>query len=200
MVVGVVHMGAQRASLRQRVATVVAAAVFASGFGFAVAAATPAPAAAYTPPYESVEQYYLKLLNCTRTGGWVKSDGSCVGYGSGKYSAYVRPLGVSSGLSSVARKWAKRLAIANACKHGDFRARLLAAGYTSYTYGENIGCRNGESSTKVAVLKSHLAFQSEKSYGGGHWKNIKNKRYKWVGIGVWRDSGRTRLVTDFYSW
>ena len=36
--------------------------------------------------------------------------------------------------------------------------------------------------------------------GGGHWKNIKNPRFKWVGIGVRRDGTRTRLVTDFYSW
>jgi uncharacterized protein YkwD len=29
---------------------------------------------------------------------------------------------------------------------------------------------------------------------------MKNPKFKYVGIGVWRDSGRTRLVTDFYSW
>ena len=195
-----VQIGAQRASLRQRVAVVVSATLLASLFGFAVAAATPAPAMAATPPWYEVETYYLGLVNCTRTGGWVRSDGTCAGYGSGKYSRYVAPLKRSSGLSSVSRRWAKRLAVYDRCAHGDVRARLLAAGYTSWTWGENIGCRDGYSTAKKAVLLSHLNFQAEKSTGGGHWKNIKNPKFKYIGIGVWRDSGRTRLVTDFYSW
>ena len=86
MVVGVVRIGAQRASLQQRLSVVLAGTFFATVFGFAVAAAGPAPAQAYTPPFYSVELYYLKLVNCTRTGGWVLSDGSCKGYGSGRYS------------------------------------------------------------------------------------------------------------------
>jgi hypothetical protein len=200
MVVGVVRIGAQRASLQQRLSVVLAGTFFATVFGFAVAAASPAPAQAYTPPYYAVELYYLKLVNCTRTGGWVLSDGSCKGYGSGRYSAYVAPLRLSSGLSSVARIWAKKLNIAGACKHGDAAGRLRAAGYTSGTWGENIGCRDGVSNAHNAVLRSHLSFQAEKSYGGGHWKNIKNPRFKWIGIGVWKGDGRVRLVTDFYRW
>ena len=197
---GVVRIGAQRASLRQRLTAVLAGTIFATVFGFAVGAANPAPAAAYTPPYYTVETYYLKLVNCTRTGGWVLSDGTCKGYGSGRYSAYVPPLKLSSGLSSVARIWAKKLLLANACKHGDPSARLRAAGYTSGTWGENIGCRNSYSNAHKAVLLSHLSFQAEKSTGGGHWKNIKNGRFKYIGIGVWKGYSRVRLVTDFYSW
>ena len=200
MVVGVVRIGAQRASLQQRLTVVLAGTFFATVFGFAVAAASPAPAEAYTPPFYSVELYYLKLVNCTRTGGWVLSDGSCKGYGSGHYSKYVAPLKLSSGLSKVSRVWAKKLAVNNKCKHGDAAGRLRAAGYTSGTWGENIGCRDGYSSAKLAVLLSHRNFQAEKSYGGGHWKNIKNSRFKWIGIGVWKYGGRVRLVTDFYSW
>ena len=200
MIVGVVRIGAQRASLRQRLTAVLAGTFFATAFGFAVGAADPAPAAAYTPPYYAVETYYLKLVNCTRTGGWVLSDGTCKGYGSGRYSAYVPPLKLSSGLSSVARVWAKKLLLADACKHGDAGARLRAAGYTSGTWGENIGCRNGVSNAHYAVLRSHLSFQAEKSTGGGHWKNIKNGRFKYIGIGVWKGNSRVRLVTDFYSW
>ena len=200
MVVGVVRIGAQRASLQQRLTVVLAGTFFATVFGFAVAAASPAPAQAYTPPWYEVELYYLKLVNCTRTGGWVLSDGTCKGYGSGRYSAYVAPLKLSSGLSSVARVWAKKLLLANACRHGDPSARLRAAGYTSGTWGENIGCGNGVSNAHRAVLLSHLRFQAEKSTGGGHWKNIKNARFKYIGIGVWKGSGRVRLVTDFYSW
>jgi hypothetical protein len=198
--VGVVRIGAQRASLQQRLTVVLAGTFFATVFGFAVAAASPAPAEAYTPPYYSVELYYLKLVNCTRTGGWVLSDGTCKGYGSGRYSKYVPPLKLSSGLSSVSRVWAKKLAVNDKCKHGDPGARLRAAGYTSYVWGENIGCRDGYSSAYKAVLLSHRSFQAEKSYGGGHWKNIKNARFKYIGIGVWKYSSRVRLVTDFYSW
>jgi hypothetical protein len=200
MVVGLVRAGAQRASLRQRIAAVVAATFVFSLLGFAVAAATPAPAAAATPTWYDVETYYLKLLNCTRTGGWVLSDGTCKGYGSGHYSKYVAPIGRSSGLSAVSRSWAKRQVVNNDCFHGDVHGRLSAAGYTSWTWGENIGCRDGYSSAKKAVLASHLKYQAEKSTGGGHWKNIKNPKFKWVGIGVWRYGTRTRLVTDFYSW
>ena len=200
MVVGVVRIGAQRASLQQRLTVVLAGTFFATVFGFAVAAASPAPAEAYTPPFYTVETYYLKLVNCTRTGGWVLSDGTCKGYGSGRYSKYVAPLKLSSGLSKVARVWAKKLTINDRCRHGDPAARLRAAGYTSGTWGENIGCRNGVSNAHRAVLWSHLSFQAEKSSGGGHWKNIKNARFKYIGIGVWKAYSRVRLVTDFYSW
>ena len=200
MIVRVVRIGAQRASLRQRLTALLAGTFFATVFGFAVGAANPAPAAAYTPQYYTVETYYLKLVNCTRTGGWVLSDGTCKGYGSGRYSAYVPPLKLSPGLSSVARVWAKKLLLADACKHGDPGARLRAAGYTSGTWGENIGCGNGYSNAHYAVLQSHLRFQAEKSTGGGHWKNIKNGRFKYIGIGVWKGYSRVRLVTDFYSW
>ena len=193
-------MGAQRASLQQRLTLVVAGTFLATLFGFAVAAASPAPAFASDPTYYDVELYYLKLVNCTRTGGWVRSDGSCSGYGSGKYSKYVAPLKLSAGLSNVARPWAKKLAVYALCKHGDPGARLRAAGYTSYKWGENIGCRDGYYNAKTAVLLSHRQFQAEKSTGGGHWKNIKNSLFKYIGIGVWKFHGRVRLVTDFYSW
>jgi len=149
------------------------------------------------------ELYYLSLVNCTRTGGWVLNDGTCRGYGSGRYSAYVAPLRLSAGISDkVARPYAKYLADTNQCSHflrGDPGDRLSRAGYNGYSWGENIGCRNGYRSVKPAILASHLAFQAEKSSNGGHWRNIKNYKFKWVGIGIWKTSGRVRLVTDFYS-
>jgi uncharacterized protein YkwD len=40
--------------------------------------------------------------------------------------------------------------------------------------------------------------QAEKSTNGGHWRNIKNSRYTYIGIGIWRYGSRTRVVTDFY--
>jgi uncharacterized protein YkwD len=48
------------------------------------------------------------------------------------------------------------------------------------------------------VLGSHLFFQSEKSYNGGHYVNMMNAKYDRAGIGVWVSGGRVRLVIDFY--
>lgn len=174
-----------------------ATSLFASLFAFGVSAAAPQSASAATPPWYAVETYYLRLLNCTRTGGWVRTDGSCAGYGSGRYSTYVAPLKRSDGISAVARYWARKIATEGACRHGDPGARLRKAGYRAWTWGENIGCWDLASAYK-SVLASHRAFQAERSSGGGHWKNIKNARFKYVGIGVWKANGHTRLVTDFY--
>lgn len=160
-------------------------------------------ATSITAQWYPEELFILGLTNCTRTGGWVLSDGTCRGYGSGRYSTYVAPLRHSAGISNtVARPYARLLAIRAQCSHfldGDPGSRLRRAGYTGYTWGENIGCRDGYSYARTAVLKSHLNFQAEKSSNGGHWKNIKNPKYKWLGIGVWKYGSRVRLVTDFYS-
>jgi len=154
-------------------------------------------------PWYSVEQYYIGLANCTRTGGWVLSDGTCRGYGSGHYSGYLAPFRISTFISDRdSRPYAKLLATRALCSHtadGDPGYRLRRIGLTHWTWGENIGCRDGYASAKAAVLASHLAFQSEKAANGGHWKNLKNARFSLIGIGIWRYGSRTRLVTDFYG-
>lgn len=196
--------GAQRAShrpaIRPFLIALLAAFVIAPLGAPATAEAAWAPV--YDAPWYKVEVYYLRLVNCTRTGGWVRSDGSCAGYGSGNYSGYVAPLKLGPHLSAkVARPYARLLARRNLCTHsadGDPAYRLRRAGYRNLTWGENIGCRNGYSSIYKAVLASHLNMQAEKSSGGGHWKNIKNARFNYVGIGIWVYSGRTRVVSDFY--
>ncbi len=161
-------------------------------------ASTPAPAAAAgTAPWYSVEVYYLGLVNCTRTGGWVAQNGSCSGYGSGRYSKYVPPLKLNSTLSAASRSWATKLAAANACQHGDPGARIDAAGFNPRTWGENIGCFNSISNVKAAVLAVHRMMQAEKSSNGGHWKNMKNPAFKQIGIGIWVSSSRMRVVNDF---
>jgi len=146
--------------------------------------------------WASVERYYLKLMNCTRTGGWVTSTGACSSPG----GRNVAPLKLSSGISAkVARPYAKLLATRNLCSHfvgGNPGDRLRRAGYTNYTWAENLGCRSGNPTS--AVLASHRFFQSEKSYNGGHYVNLMNSKYDRVGIGVWVSSGRVRLVVDFY--
>jgi uncharacterized protein YkwD len=146
--------------------------------------------------WHSVEVYYLKLMNCTRTGGWVTSTGKCSSPGGRNVAA----LKLDSGISShVSRPYAKLLATHNLCDHfvgGTPGDRLRKAGYTSYRWAENLGCRSGNPYS--AVLGSHRYFQSEKSYSGGHYVNLMNAAYDRVGIGVWVSSGRVRLVVDFY--
>lgn len=144
----------------------------------------------------AVETYYLQLMNCTRTGGIVTSTGSCSSPG----GRNVAPLKLDAGITSkVARPYAKKLAVNNLCTHfsgGNPGDRLRAAGYTSYIWAENLGCRSGNPYS--AVLGSHLFFQSESSYNGGHYVNLMNAKYDRVGIGVWVSGGRVRLVVDFY--
>jgi Big-like domain-containing protein len=151
--------------------------------------------------WPGVERYVLGLVNCIRTGGTLQSDGDCIGYGSGRNGGYARPLTVHAGISTkVARPYARYLAVRAACNHfldGNPGFRLRRSGYTSYRWAENLGCRSGNPYT--AVLGSHLYFQSEKSYGGGHWVNLKNPLYTTVGIGVWVSNGNVRVVTDFYD-
>ena len=144
----------------------------------------------------AVEVYYLKLMNCTRTGGWVTSTGSCSSPGGRSVAALKLDAGISS---KVSRPYAKKLAVNNLCTHfsgGNPGDRLRAAGYTSYKWAENLGCRSGNPYS--AVLGSHLFFQSERSYSGGHYVNLMNSLYDRVGIGVWVSGGRVRLVIDFY--
>jgi uncharacterized protein YkwD len=135
-------------------------------------------------------------MNCTRQGGWVKGGGSCSSPGGRGVAA----LWISSSISDkVSRPYARLLATRNQCSHfigGNPGDRLRRAGFSSYRWAENLGCRSGNPYS--AVLGSHLYFQSEKSYRGGHYVNLMNAAYDRVGLGVWVASGRVRLVVDFY--
>jgi uncharacterized protein YkwD len=146
--------------------------------------------------WAAVETYYLGLMNCTRTGGWVTSSGSCSSPGGRDVAALWQDAGITA---DVSRPYAKKLAVNNLCTHfsgGNPGDRLRAAGYTSYIWAENLGCRSGD--PYAAVLGSHLFFQSEQSYNGGHYVNLMNAKYDRVGLGVWVSGGRVRLVVDFY--
>lgn len=175
-------------------------------------ASTAPPTAASTPPptdppatgggsvgsgsWSSVERYYLGLMNCTRTGGWVTSGGDCSSPG----GRDVAPLQLSDGISDeVSRPYAKLLATRGTCNHfigGNPGDRLRRAGYDSYVWAENLGCRSG--SPTGSVLGTHLFYQSEKPYSGGHYVNLMSPKYDRVGIGVWVSAGVVRLVVDFY--
>jgi len=49
------------------------------------------------------------------------------------------------------------------------------------------------------ILRSHLGYQDEKGTGGWHWRNIKRRDLKKVGVGVANVDGVPRLVEDFYQ-
>jgi hypothetical protein len=166
---------------------------------------TPGPVgAAEAERVPTAERLALRLLNCTRTGGWVRADGSCRGRGSGRHSVKRkalerhRPLG-----TAVAWPWAARLAGEGACAHelpgaGAWWERFTSAGYTARPIAENIGCATGMSPRDM-VVATHRGMQAERSYDGGHWRNMKMKGIRGVGIAVSVAGDRTRVVYDFYA-
>ncbi len=165
-------------------------------------ATAPAPSSSVSgAPWYSYETWALSLLNCTRTGGWVLSNGTCSQNGSGHYSAYVAPLRLNAGISnSVTRPYARLLATEHACDHfldGTPGDRLKQAGYTGWQWGENIGCESN--TVRGMVLNAILFFQSEKPYNGGHWANLKNAKFTSVGVGIWEYHGYGIVVFDFYG-
>ncbi len=175
------------------------------GLAMAVATAAPASAADTVKRHWGAEKYAVSLMNCTRTGGWVKSDGTCVGRGSGKHSTYRAPLRRHTGISKkVAFKWARNMVQYEVCGHSiagkpDLGVRLAAKGFGYGYYGENVGCGWGSGSPKQVVLKTHRMFQAEHAVNGGHWRNIKNGGYKSVGVGVAYRHGVVMVVYDFYG-
>jgi uncharacterized protein YkwD len=145
----------------------------------------------------AVEVYYLRLMNCTRTGGWVTSTGACSSPG----GLSTPPIVLDAGISNrVSRPYARLLATRNICSHfadGDPTTRLRRAGYSGWA-AENIGCRSA-SNAYASVLGTHLYYQTEKPCSGFcHYANLMNPAYKRCGIGVWVYGGRIRLVVDFY--
>jgi hypothetical protein len=151
------------------------------------------------------EKYAHSLLNCTRTGGFVRANGSCAGRGSGKYSTYRKPLRLHKNISlKVAWPWARTMVQKNVCAHvipgkPSLAQRMRNRGFRYYMYGENVGCGWGTGDAKAVVLATHRAMQAEKASRGGHWKNIKKAGYKSVGIGVASGQGRIMVVWDFYG-
>jgi hypothetical protein len=147
----------------------------------------------------------LRLLNCTRTGGWVRVDGTCKGRATGTYSPYLRPLRLHEGISSlVAFGWASELLKAKVCGHvipGQpvLQVRLASAGYVDASFAENVGCWWSDKPPQDVVITVHRMMQAEKAYDGWHWRNMKNPRYRSVGIGVATVAGRTTVVFDFYG-
>lgn len=153
----------------------------------------------------AAERLALRLLNCTRTGGWVRPDGTCKGRNSGRHSARLPALRLHEGISDrVAFPWSAQLVQSRVCAHNidglpEVGRRFAQAGFGYQYFGENIGCAWGGMSVRAVVIRSHLAMQAEKSSRGGHWLNMKNRGYRSVGVGVASLDGWTTVVFDFYG-
>ena len=166
----------------------------------------PVTAEVHHPPDPAAEKPTpCSLLNCTRTGGFVTKAGTCIGRGSGKYSAKRPALRLHKNISQkVAWPWARAMAVNDVCGHvipgkPSLAQRMRRQGFRYWYYGENVGCGWSTGDAKAVVLATHRMMQAEKKYRGGHWKNIKNRGYKSVGIGVARGNGRVMVVWDFYG-
>ena len=164
------------------------------------------PAAAGTVTrVPAAEKYAHSLLNCTRTGGFVTKSGSCIGRGSGKYSAKRPALRLHKNISlRVAWPWARTMNVYDKCDHviagkPKLAQRMRSKGFRYWFYGENVGCMSGTGDAHAVVLLVHRLMQAEKQSKGGHWKNIKNRGFKSVGIGVAKGNGRVMVVWDFYG-
>jgi uncharacterized protein YkwD len=148
--------------------------------------------------WQAAEKYYLQLMNCTRTGGWVVAGGLCRSSGPHTLPP-ARALALDVGISTnVARPFAKFMAdrgILNHFANGTPGQRLAAAGYTSYHWAENIG---SPSSVMNGMVAEEIFYQNEAPCACEHYKNLMNPEYDRVGIGVWVTNGRVRVVIDFY--
>ena len=151
-------------------------------------------------PYKDMERYYLGLMNCTRMGSWVTSSGDC-----STQTRHTLPaqgaLALDDGISNnVSRPYAARLADSGLLTHNlngtTTHGRLAAAGYGSGSWGENIASPGNASAGGMILIETF--FQSESGYRGGHYKNIMNRYFHRVGIGIWV-SNSVRVVIDFYG-
>lgn len=169
---------------------------------------TTLPAAAAEPTrHVGKERLAFRLVNCLRTGGYVTTAGECRGYGSGRYSRRVPPLKYSRKISNkIAWPWARRTAMTPSSGYcfvghtlgtSTISSRFRSVGLGAARNGENMGCAT-YAPRKMVVLIVRM-WQREKSYGGSHWRQLKDRRFKSAGTGVAKYRGRSQLVVNFYG-
>jgi hypothetical protein len=162
--------------------------------------------ASTTAPWHPMELYYLALMNCTRTGGWVTASGAC-----SSVTHHVMPaqdaLAYSSGISNaVSRPYSKALADRGMLTHylngTTPHSRLSAAGYTSGSWGENLS--SPPSKYASGMIHTELFFQNEyrcqhSRCEFAHYFNIMDPYFHRAGVGIWVSNGHVRLTIDFYG-
>jgi hypothetical protein len=159
--------------------------------------------ASSTSPWYASEVYYLRLVNCTRTGRWVTPSGAC-----STATHHTMPaqdaLTLDRGISNlVSRPYAKYMADNRLLDHfingTTPHYRLSAQGYTSRDNGENIA--SPSTSGKAGMVAVEIFFQNESPCRCEHYYNIMYPYFRTAGIGVWVSSKShvTRVVMDFYG-
>jgi hypothetical protein len=184
------HLNSPEASASPAIASAVVAPIPTGGTATAAA------------PWYAHEVYYLYLMNCTRTGGWVTDDGKCSSNTNHTLPAQ-SPLVLDEGISDkVARPYARLLAERSILDHladHDPAWRLCFwGGLCGGSWGENLASPWDD---MVAV---EIFYQNEAFCRCGHYANIMDPSYHRVGIGVWQSTtgplaGRWLVVFDFYS-
>ena len=151
-------------------------------------------------PYKDMERYYLSLMNCTRTGGWVTSSGDC-----STQTRHTLPaqgaLALDDGISNnVSRPYAAQLADSGLLTHNlngtTPYGRLAAAGYGSGSWGENIASAGNAGASGMIMVETF--YQNESGCRCAHYLNIMNRNFHRAGVGIWVSRG-VRVVIDFYG-
>jgi len=183
--------------------------VIASLLTFALVALTAAPAAAGGLwRAKAAEDVAIRLTNCMRSGGYVTRVGTCKGWGKGNFSKAQPALKRSDRLSDqVSWPWARKSVQfygARSCWIGHTKdgstvnKRFASASLTDHN-GENMGC-GMFGTAKQTVVRMVRMWQSEKSWGGPHWRQIKDPDFKSIGVGVTRYGNRkTQIIMNFYG-
>ena len=182
----------------------------ASVLAFVLVALTAVPAAAAIPwRAKEAEDTAIRLTNCIRSGGLVTANGKCKGWGKGNHSKALPTLKRSTRISDrVSWPWVKKSVqwygtrscwIGHARNGSTVDRRFAAVTLKHIANGENMGC-GMYGTAKSTVVRIIRMWQTEKSYNGPHWRQIKDPEFKSVGVGVARFGGRkTQLVMNFYG-
>lgn len=129
---------------------------------------------------QSLKKFALKLLNCNRTGSKIRRNGTCRAPRTGRFSAYRRPLKRHRPIGNeVAWPWARTLVLENQCRH-------------------ELDGHPGLAPRDMVIWVSR-AFQREKAEGGGHWRNLKSRSFKSVGIAIAVSETRATIIFDFFG-
>jgi hypothetical protein len=169
--------------------------------------ARPARGIAWVPgsqpgsPWYASEIYYLKLMNCTRTGGWVTSTGTCSTVT--HHTLEAQPaISLNAGISNkVARPYAKYMAdnrLLNHYLNGTTPHSRLCnwGGYCGSAWGENIASPGSYGAGGMIAIE--IFYQNESWCRCEHYYNIMAPFLHQAGIGVWW-SHSVRVAIDFYG-
>lgn len=157
--------------------------------------------ASSTAPYHASEVYYMALMNCTRTGGWVTVGGNCSTETHHTLPAQ-GPLRLSADISNkVSRPYAKYMSDRRILDHyayHDPHWRLCNwGGYCGGSWGENIASPSNAS--KFGMIDIELFYQNEYWCRCEHYYNIMAPFLNQAGVGVWVSNGVVRVSIDFYA-